>query len=166
MWRLGPRKGFLKHFCKLFSQNGKLMLKIILFSMFLIIILINIFVFWWFFDYPVFAENQQTKISTQNFFYLMNWDLGHLQWCVDENKIAIRKISIRSIRKLSCFDQQTIVGGPDFNLTNGEISIIFSIYFCKIIFSNNFIISLEFWSIFQLFQPNLRFFSFFIDSNQ
>ena len=91
--------------------------------------------------------------SEKTFFsYLMNWDLGHLQSSVDENKIAIRKISIRSIRKLSYFDQQTIVGGPHFNLTNGEISIIFPL-FCKIHFSNNFIILLQFWLIFQLFQP-------------
>ena len=126
----------------------------------------HIFVFWWFFDYPIFAENQQTKISKKQISHLMNWDLGHLQSSVDENKIAIRKISIRSIRKLSYFDQQTIVDGPHFNLTNGEISIVFSLFFCKIHFSNNFIILLQFWLIFQLFQPNLRFFSFFIDSNQ
>ena len=51
--------------------------------------------------------------------------LGHLQSSADESKIAIGKISIRAIQKLSYFDQQTIVGGPNFNLTNGEISIIF-----------------------------------------
>ena len=95
------------------------------------------FVFWCAFDYPVFAEIQQTKISTQKktfFSCLVNWDLGHLQSSDDENKVAIREIPIRSIRKLSYFDQQTIVGGPHFNLTNGEISFIFPDLFVKIIF--------------------------------
>ena len=81
-------------------------------------------------------ENQQTKISTQKKknSYLMNCDLGHLQSSVDENKMFIGKISVRSVRKLSYFDQQTIVGGPHFNLTNGEISIICSSFFVKFIF--------------------------------
>ena len=136
----------------------------IVFNVFFII-LINIFVFW----LSSFCGKSTNKnlYSEKTFFsYLMNWDLGHLQSSVDENKMAIIKISIRSIRKLSYFVQQTIVGGPHFNLTNGEISIMFSFFFCKIHFSNNFVILLQFWLIFQLFQPNLRFFSFFIDSNQ
>ena len=79
--------------------------------------------------------NKQKSVLRKNIFsYLMNWDLGYLQSSVDENKIAIRKISIRSIRKLSYFDQQTIVGGPHFNLTNGEISINFFVFFVKFIF--------------------------------
>ena len=93
-------------------------------------------------------KKQKSLIRKNVFSYLMNWDLGYLQSSVEENKIAIRKISIRSIRKLSYFDQQTIVGGPHSNLTNGEISIIFPSFFCKIHFSNNFIILLQFWLIF------------------
>ena len=57
----GPRKGFLKHFCKLFLQNGKIMMKnnkIILFSMFFHY-LINIFVFDDFLIIQFFAENQR-----------------------------------------------------------------------------------------------------------
>ena len=80
------------------------------------------------------SRNKNLYSEKTFFSYLMNWDLGYLQSSVDENKIAIRKISIRSIRKLSYFDQQTIVGGPHFNLTNGEISIIFSVFFVKYIF--------------------------------
>ena len=80
--------------------------------------------------------NKQKFLLRKTFFsYLMNWDLGHIQSSVDDIKIAIRKISIRSIRKLFYFDQQTIVGGPHFNLTNGEISIMFSFFvFVKFIF--------------------------------
>ena len=84
------------------------------------------------------------KREKKHFSGFLNWILGHLQSSDDENKIAIGEISIRAIRKLSYFDQQTIVGGPHFNLTDGEISIIFSVYFCKIHFSNNFIILLQF----------------------
>ena len=58
-----------------------------------------------------------------------NWILGHLQSSDDENKIAIREISIRAIQKLSYLDQQTIVGGPNFNLTNGKISYVFRLFF-------------------------------------
>ena len=74
--------------------------------------------------------------SEKTFFsYLMNWDLGHLQSSVDENKIAIGEISIRAIRKLSYFDQQTIVDGPNFNLTNGKIFFIFHYFFVNSIFT-------------------------------
>ena len=64
----------------------------------------------------------------QNTFFscLSNWKLGQLQSSADENKIAIREIAIRAIQKLSYFDQQMIVGGPNFNLTNGKNSSIFS----------------------------------------
>ena len=64
-----------------------------------------------------------------------NWILGHLQSSDDENKIAIREISIRAIQKLSYGDQQTIVGGPNFNLTNGKISFIFPYFFVHSIFA-------------------------------
>ena len=106
-----------------------------------------------------FTKRENSRLTKNIFSGFLNWILGHLQSSDDENKIAIREISIRAIQKLSYLDQQTIVGGPHFNLTNGEISIIF-LLFCKIHFSNNFIILLQFWLIFQLFQPNLRFFRF------
>ena len=61
----------------------------------------------------------------KHFSGFLNWILGHLQSSDDENKIAIREISIRAIQKLSYLDQQTIVGGPNFNLTNGKISFAF-----------------------------------------
>ncbi len=83
---------------------------------------------------PNVAKTSKFVAYKKNIFGFLNWILGHLQSSVDENKIAIRKISIRSIRKLSYFDQQTIVGGPHFNLTNGEISITFSSFFVKFIF--------------------------------
>ena len=158
------------------------------------ILFVNIFVFWCFFVFPFFVENQQLifdkkmddqktikkqkydqtiwKISQKTtnmikkiaiccknvkftkhqnlriikniFSGFLNWILGHLQSSDDENKIAIREISIRAIQKLFYCDQQTIVSGPNFNLTNGEISIIFSFFFCKIHFSNNFVILLQF----------------------
>ena len=54
---------------------------------------------------------------------------------MDKNKIAIREISIRAIQKLSDLDQQTIVGGPHFNLTNGDISFIFHYFFVHSIFA-------------------------------
>ena len=174
-------------------------------------VLINIFVFWWFFDYPVFAENQRlifdekkdnqknmkkqkydqkfwkiiqkttnmikimtkcyknTKFTkrensrlTKNIFScLLNWILGHLQSSDDANKIAIREISIRAIQKLSDLDQQTIAGGPNFNLTNGKISFIFHYFFCSFHFYKNLMILLQFWLISQLFWPKLRFFCIF-----
>jgi hypothetical protein len=65
----------------------------------------------------------------------LNWILGQLQSSVDENKIAIRQISIRAIQKLSDLDQQTIVDGPNFNLTNGEIFFVFPSFFSHSIFA-------------------------------
>ena len=91
-----------------------------------------------------FTKRENSRLTKNVFSGFLNWILGHLQSSHDENKIAIREISIRAIQKLSYCDQQTIVGGPHFNFTNGEISIIFSVYFCKIHFSNNFIILLQF----------------------
>ena len=66
---------------------------------------------------------------------LLNWNLDHQQSSDDKNKIAIREISIRAIQKLSDLDQQTIVGGPNFNLTNGKISFIFHYFFVHSIFA-------------------------------
>ena len=58
----GPRKGFLKHFCKLFLQNGKIMMKnnkIILFSM-IFSLFTSIFLFFdAFLNIHFFAENQR-----------------------------------------------------------------------------------------------------------
>ena len=90
-----------------------------------------------------FTKRKKSRLTKNIFSGFLKWNLGHLQSSDDANKIAIRKISIRAIQKLSYLDWQTIVGGPHFNLTNGEISIIFSVYFCKIHFSNNVIILLQ-----------------------
>ena len=83
------------------------------------------------------ANLQNVKIrGLQKTFFsgFLNWILGHLQSPDDENKMAIREISIRAIQKLSDLDQQTIVGGPNFNLTNGKISFIFQYFFIPTIF--------------------------------
>ena len=81
-------------------------------------------------------ETWKFAALTKNIFSgFLNWMLGHLQSSDDENKIAIREISIRAIQKLSYCDQQTIVGGPNFNLTNGKISIIFPNFFVHSIFA-------------------------------
>ena len=51
----GPRKGFLKHFCKLFLQNNdEKQENHIVFNVFFII-LINMLVFCGFFDDPIFC---------------------------------------------------------------------------------------------------------------
>ena len=92
------------------------------------------FMIFWLSSFCGKSTNKNLYSEKTFFSYLMNWDLGYLQSSVDENKIAIRKSSIRSIRKLSYFDQQTIVGGPHFNLTNGEISFILHYFFVKFIF--------------------------------
>ena len=52
-------------------------------------------------------------------------------WTADDNKMAIGKISIGAIQKLSYFDQQTIVGGLIFSLTNGIFSSIDFLFFRK-----------------------------------
>ena len=173
-------------------------------------------VFWWVFDYPIFAENQrlifdekmdnQKSVKNKNtveiyieksskknkydqnndkmlqkrkiyrtwkfaaykkhFSGFLNWILGHLQSSDEENKIAIRKISIRAIKKLSYCDQQTIVDGPNFNLTNGEISIIFPSFFVKFVFQiiSSFCFNFDCFS--NYFNQIYVLFLFFMDSNQ
>ena len=76
-----------------------------------------------------FTKRENSRLTKNIFSGFLNWILGHLQSSDDENKIAIREISIRAIQKLSYCDQQTIVDGPNFNLTNGKISYIFSLFF-------------------------------------
>ena len=76
-----------------------------------------------------FTKRENSRLTKNIFSGLLNWILGHLQSSDDENKMAIGKISIRAIQKLSYLDQQTIVDGPNFNLTNGKISFVFSIIF-------------------------------------
>ena len=94
-----------------------------------------------------FTKREKSRITKNIFFCLLNWILGHLQSSTDENKMVIWKIFIRAIQKLSYFDQQTIVDGPNFNLTNSKISMIFHYCFRSFHFSNNFIILLQFWFI-------------------
>ena len=72
-----------------------------------------------------FTKRENSRLTKNIFSGFLNWILGHLQSSDDENKIAIREISIRAIQKLSYLDQQTIVGGPNFNLTNGRFSYVF-----------------------------------------
>ena len=81
-----------------------------------------------------FTKRENSRLTKNIFSGFLNWILGHLQSSDDENKIAIREISIRAIQKLSYCDQQTIVGGPNFNLTNGKISFIFHYFFVHSIF--------------------------------
>ena len=82
-----------------------------------------------------FTKRENSRLTKNIFSGFLNWILGHLQSSDDENKIAIREISIRAIQKLSDLDQQTIVGGPNFNLTNGKISFIFHYFFVHSIFA-------------------------------
>ena len=82
-----------------------------------------------------FTKREKSRITENIFPGFLNWILGHLQSSDDENKIAIRKISIRAIQKLSYCDQQTIADGPKFNLTNGIFSIIFPFFFVHSIFA-------------------------------
>ena len=72
-----------------------------------------------------FTKRENSRLTKNIFSGFLNWILGHLQSSDDENKISIREISIRAIQKPSYLDQQTIVGGPHFNLTNGNFSIFF-----------------------------------------
>ena len=65
-----------------------------------------------------FTKRENSRLTKNIFSGFLNWILGHLQSSDDENKIAIREISIRAIQKLSDLDQQTIVDGPNFKLTN------------------------------------------------
>ena len=82
-----------------------------------------------------FTKRENSRLTKNIFSGFLNWILGHLQSSDDENKIAIREISIRAIQKLSYCDQQTIVGGPNFNLTNGTFSFIFHYFFVHSIFA-------------------------------
>ena len=109
-----------------------------------------------------FTKRENSRLTTNIFSCFLNSILGHLQSSVDENKIAIGEISIWAIQKLSYLDQQTIVGGSNFNLKNDEISIMFSFFFVKFLFRKKIVILLQFWLIFQLFQPNLRFFDYWL----
>ena len=72
-----------------------------------------------------FTKSENSRLSKNILSGFLNWILGHLQSSDDENNIAIREIFIRAIQKLSYFDQQTIVSGPNFNITNGKISFVF-----------------------------------------
>ena len=82
-----------------------------------------------------FTKRENSRLTKNIFSGFLNWILGHPQSSDDENKIAIREISIRAIQKLSDLDQQTIVGGPNFNLTNGKCSFIFPYFFVHSIFA-------------------------------
>ena len=93
----------------------------------------------------------------------LNWVLGDLQSSDDENKIAIRGISIRAIQKLSYRDQQTIVDGPNFNLTNCKFSSVFSPYFVHSTFAKKTLFCYNFDWFPNYFDQILY---FFIDSNQ
>ena len=97
----------------------------------------------------------------KHFSGFLNWILGHLQSSDDENKIAIGEISIRAIQKRSDLDQQTIVGGPNFNLTNGKISFIFLCFFVHSIFSkfSPFFFNFDWFS--NYFHQNYAFFIFY-----
>ena len=82
-----------------------------------------------------FTERENSRLTKNIFSGFLNWILSHSQSSDDENKIAIKEIFIRAIQKLSYFDQQTIVSGPNFNLTNGKISFIFHYFFVHSIFA-------------------------------
>ena len=82
-----------------------------------------------------FTKRENSRLTKNIFSGFLNWILGHLQSSDDENKIAIREISIRAIQKLSDLDQQTIVGGPNFNLTNVKKLFIFPYFFVNSIFT-------------------------------
>ena len=63
-----------------------------------------------------FTKRENSRLTKNIFSGFLNWILGHLQSSDDENKIVIRELPI-----LSDLDQQTIVGGPKFTLTNEKI---------------------------------------------
>ena len=83
-----------------------------------------------------FTKRENSRLTKNIFSGFLNWILGHLQSSDDENKIAIREIPIRAIQKLSYCDQQTIVDGPNFHLTNGNNSFIFHYFFVHSILAN------------------------------
>ena len=112
-----------------------------------------------------FTKRGKSRITKNNFSCLLNWILGHLQSSADDSKISIKEISIRAIQKLSYFDQQTIGGVPNFNLTNGKISFIFHCFLLipfleKIHHFSSILID------FPIIWTKITLFSFFIDSNQ
>ena len=84
-----------------------------------------------------FTKRENSRLTKNIFCGFLNWILGHLQSSADHNKIVIGKISIRAIQKPSYCDQQTIVDGPNFNLTNGEIFFIFPSFFVHSIFAKS-----------------------------
>ena len=107
-----------------------------------------------------FTKLENSRLTKNIFSGFLNWILSHLQSSDDENKIAIREISIRAIQKLSYLDQQRIVGGPNFNLTNGKISFFF-IIFSFIPFLQKFTIFLQFWSFFPIILTKITLFFHF-----
>ena len=52
-----------------------------------------------------FIKRENSRLTKNMFCGFLNWILGHLQSSDDENKIAIREISIRAIQKPSYLDQ-------------------------------------------------------------
>ena len=92
------------------------------------------FGFWTLF-YKKIQKLENSRLTKNIFSYLLNWNLGHLQSSVDGNEIPIGKISVRAIQKLSYFDQQMIVGGPNLDLTNGKISFFFPYFFVHSVFA-------------------------------
>ena len=109
-----------------------------------------------------FTKRENSRLTKNIFSGFLNWILGHLQSSDDGNKIAIREISIRAIQKLSYFDQQTIVGGPNFNLTNGKISFIFHYFFVHSIFAkiSSFFFNFDWFP--NYFDQNYVFFHFLL----
>ena len=108
-----------------------------------------------------FTKRENSRLTKNIFSGFLNWILGHLQSSDDENKIAIREISIRAIQKLSDLDQQTIVGGPNFNLTNGKISFIFHYFFVHSIFAKISQFFFNFDGFPDYFDQNYVFFIFY-----
>ena len=112
-----------------------------------------------------FTKRENSRLTKNIFSGFLNWILGHLQSSDDENKIAIREISIRAIQKLSDLDQQTIVDGPNFNLTNGEIFFIFH-HFLFVPFLSKFHRFSSILIDFPIISTKFTLFLIFFDSNQ
>ncbi len=55
------------------------------------------------------TKRKNSRLTKNIFSGFLNWIFGHLQSSDDENKIAIREISIRAIQKLSDLDHVEIV---------------------------------------------------------
>ena len=109
-----------------------------------------------------FTKRENSRLTKNILCDFLNWILGHLQSSDDENKIAIREISIRAIPKLSDLDQQTIVDGPNFHLTNGKLSFIFHYFFAHSIFAkiSSFFFNFDWFS--NYFVQNYLFFHFLL----